>query len=58
MDGMKEIEALNAEARRRGTSYGKLVAALSWEERREIVRRYQRAREAREKRKGKRGPAG
>lgn len=35
-----ELDALAAEAHRRGVTYGKLVAELSWSEKKEIVRRY------------------
>lgn len=36
-----ELNALAAEARRRGTSYGRLVANTTEEEQREITRRWQ-----------------
>ena len=39
-----ELNALAAEARRRGTSYGKLVADTTEEERHEITRRWQEER--------------
>ena len=52
MDSMMEIEALFLEARRRGITYGKLVAALTPKEREDAVRRYRAERNA-EKRKKK-----
>lgn len=44
-----ELNALAAEARRRGTSYGRLVADTTEEERREITRRWVEERRRREK---------
>ena len=43
MDSMEEIAVLNREARRRGISYGKLVAVLSWEDRQRLIQEAERA---------------
>lgn len=57
MDNIAKIAALNREARRRGMSYGKLVASLSGEERQTILHRAERAKAARENRKRKKTAA-
>lgn len=44
-----ELIALAAEARRRGITYGQLVAGTTSEERWEIIRRYQESRGHRKK---------
>ncbi len=46
-----ELIALAAEARRRGITYGQLVAGTTSEERWEIIRRYQESRGHRKKEK-------
>ena len=54
MTDYEAIVALNAEARRRGISYGKLVASTTQPERYEIIRKAERAkREGLRSRKGK-----
>ena len=45
--------ALNEEARRRGTSYGKFVASTTAGERAEIVIKYHKAKERKAKRKAR-----
>lgn len=54
---MSDFAALEEEGRRRGLSYGKLVAATYAYERDEIIRKYRRASSASKKKKDKRAPA-
>lgn len=46
MEKVKEIVAISMEAKRKGTTYGKLVAGLTETEKEQIIKRYQAKREA------------